>query len=144
MNYLRYAIGLQETGSAGEAVTVRSPLLAVARFAVDLIVRAVARDDGVESLSTVPALEALSVPGPALGEDLFRRENHATTTRTSLAQRGLDLLHIYGGCFWRHFTRRVKISYILKILCEALRHYLCHSESLMSDISPKDEIPMCP
>lgn len=104
MNYLRYAIGLQETGSAGEAVTVRSPLLAVARLAVDLIVRAVARDDGVESLGAVPALEALPVPGPALGEDLFRGENNATATRTSFAQRGLDLLHINGGCFGRHFA----------------------------------------
>lgn len=59
---LLQAIGLQEARAASEAVAVGTPLLAVASLAVDVLVRAIAGNDGVESLGAVFALEALAMP----------------------------------------------------------------------------------
>lgn len=99
---LSNAVGLQETGSTGESVAMGSPLLAIASLAVDLIVRTIARDNGVQSFGAVPTLEALPVPAPSLGEYLFRGEYYAATTWTSFSDWRLDLLHIYDGGFGSH------------------------------------------
>lgn len=86
-----------------------SPLLAIASLAVDLIVRTIARDNGVQSFGAVPTLEALSVPAPSLGENLFRGEYYAATTWTSFPDWRLDLLHIYDGGFGSHVAASTNI-----------------------------------
>lgn len=93
-HYSRQAVGLQKTGTARKTVTVRTPVLAVARLAVDILVGTVACDDRVQRLGTVVTLEALAMPFATLGQDLLGSKDDATATRAALTGRRLDLSRI--------------------------------------------------
>jgi len=86
-----------------------SPLFAIASFAVYLIVRTIARNYGVQGFGAVPALEALPVPGSSFRKDLLGGEDNATTSRTSFAQRSLNLLHIYDRGLGSHIANKINI-----------------------------------
>lgn len=87
---LRQAVGLQKTGATGETITMWSPFLAVAGLAVDVGVRPVTSDDGVQGLSAVAALEAHAMPFTTFGQHLLGGENDTTASRAALTRRRLD------------------------------------------------------
>lgn len=79
---------------------MRSPLLPVARLAVDVPVRTVAGDDRVQGLGAVMTLVALPVPLTTLGEHLLSGEDDTTAARAPLAGRGLDYCGVDHGGAW--------------------------------------------
>lgn len=80
---------------------MRSPLLAVTGLAVDIGVRAIARDDGIQSFRAVFALETLAMPFATLGKHLFGSEDHSSASRATLAGWGLDGSGVDQRCLWR-------------------------------------------
>lgn len=87
----RQAVGLQETGTARKTVTVRTPILAVARFAVDILVGTIAGDYRVQRLGAIVTLEAFAMPFATLGQHLLGGKDDAAATRTTLTGRCLNL-----------------------------------------------------
>lgn len=75
---------------------MRSPILAVARLAVDVVIGSVASDDRVQRLGAVMALVALAMPFPTLGQDHFGSEDYTTAAWTTLSGRSLDGRRISG------------------------------------------------
>lgn len=95
---LRESVGLEESRATCESVSVRSPLLPVARLTVYVPVRAVAGNNRVQGLGAVTALVALSVPFTTLGEHLLSGKDNATAAGATLAGRGLDYCGVdHGG-----------------------------------------------
>lgn len=90
LNHSRQTVRLQESRATSESVSVGSPPLAVARSAVNILVRTIASDDRVKLPGAVVALVALPVPLTSLGQHLFRSKDHATATGAALAWLGLD------------------------------------------------------
>lgn len=70
---------------------MRTPLLAVASLAVDVLVRAITSDDRVQGLVAVFALEALAMPLATLGQNLLGSEHYTTAAGATLARGSLDL-----------------------------------------------------
>lgn len=68
-----------------KAEALRSEQLAVAGAAVDLLVRAVARDHRIQRPVALGTIEALLVPHGALGQLLLGGKHHSTAPRTTLA-----------------------------------------------------------
>lgn len=63
----------------------------------------------------VLALEALAMPLPALGEDLFGGEDYATATGTALTRRSLDDRGVDHRCLRRGFSVLCKKTFILGV-----------------------------
>lgn len=95
---------MEEPRAASETITVGAELLAITGLAVNISVGSIACDDGVKRLVAVLAFEALAMPLPAFGEDLFGGEDYTTTTGTTLAWRGLNYSGIDHRCFRRGFS----------------------------------------
>lgn len=76
---------------------MRTPVLAVARLAVDILVGAIACDDRVQRLGAVLALEAFAMPFASLAQHLFGGEHDAATTGATLAGRRLDFGRVDGA-----------------------------------------------
>lgn len=55
-------IRLKKSGATGESIAMRPPSLAVARLAVDVLIRPIAGDNRVQGLCAVVALVALAMP----------------------------------------------------------------------------------
>lgn len=79
-----------EGGPVAESEALGPEQLPVAGATVDLLVRAVARQHGVQRPMALGAIEALLVPHGALGELLLGGEHHAAAARAALAGRRLD------------------------------------------------------
>lgn len=94
---LGQTIGLQETRAAGKAITMWSPLLAIASVAIDIAIGTIAGIDRIQCLLAVSAIVALLVPLASLGELLLGGKDSATATGTTLARTRPNLIHIDGG-----------------------------------------------
>lgn len=79
---------------------MRSPFLSIAGLAVDVPVRAVAGDDGVQGLGAVVALETLPVPLTTPGEHLLGGEDDTAATWATLAGRSFDRGSVDHGGAW--------------------------------------------
>lgn len=75
---------------------MRSPVLAVAGLAVDVVIRTVASDDRVQCLGAVMALVALAMPLTTLGQDHFSSEDYAAAAWTTVSGCSLDGRRIGG------------------------------------------------
>lgn len=95
---------MEEPRAASETISMGAELLAITGLAVNISVGSIACDDGVKRLVAVLAFEALAMPLPALGEDLFGGEDYATATGTALAWRGLDHSGVNHRCLRRGFS----------------------------------------
>ena len=71
-------------------IPFESETLSVTSVAVNIFVRPVASDPGVQKSRADPAFEASFVPDPVFGEDLVSVVDVASTTRAPLSVRGLD------------------------------------------------------
>lgn len=89
---------------------MRSPLFAVAGLAVNILVRTVARDDRVQSLGAVFALEALAMPCRAFSEHLFSCKYYATATWTTLAGKCHNTGSINDCSFWSSITVGIAVT----------------------------------
>lgn len=69
---------------------MRSPLLAVTGLAIHIGIGTVTRNDRIQSLRAVFALEALAVPFAAFSQDLFSGKYHSSASWATFAGRGLD------------------------------------------------------
>lgn len=83
---LPHSISLQETTTTTEAIAMRSPLLAIASFTVNVLVGTVACVDGVECLGAVFALEALAMPFASLGEHQLSHKYCTAASWATLAR----------------------------------------------------------
>lgn len=113
---LREPVGLEESRTTCESVSVRSPLLSVTGLAVNVPVRAIAGDDRVQGLGAVMTLVALPVPLAALGKHLLGGEDDSTATGAALARGSLDFRGVdHGGAGSRiaAFSQRVARVIIL-------------------------------
>lgn len=88
---LRQTISLQESRATRESVSMRTPVLAVARLAVHILVGTVARIDRVQRLRAVVTLEALAMPLATLAQYLLGGKHDAATAGTALTGRRLNL-----------------------------------------------------
>lgn len=70
---------------------MRTPVLAIARFAVHILVWSVASVDRVQRLCAIVALEALAMPFAALAQYLLCSEHNSATTRAALTGWRLNL-----------------------------------------------------
>lgn len=76
---------------------MRTPILAVARFAVHILVGPIAGDDRVQRFRAVVALVALAMPFAALRQDQLGCVNGAAAARTTLAGGCLDFGRVNGA-----------------------------------------------
>lgn len=78
-------VTLQDASSFSVTVSLRTKLLAIAYFTINVFIWALATVRGVKSFQAVAAFEALLVPPPSPSQHLFGSVNITTTARASLA-----------------------------------------------------------
>ena len=83
---------------------MRTPVLSVARLAVDVVVGTVTRNDRVQNFRAVMTLVALAMPIATLGDHQLSSKDHTPATRTSSAWFRLDLGRIDDSRFGRQST----------------------------------------
>lgn len=79
-----------------------SPSLAVARLAVDILVRTITGDDRVQRLGAIVALVALAMPISALRNHQLSGKDRSTAPGTTCARLRLDTRRVRDDRFRSH------------------------------------------
>lgn len=91
-------IRLKKSGATGESIAVRSPSLAVARLAVDILIRPITGDNRVQCLCAVIALVTLAMPITSLRKHELSGKYHTAAPRTAATWLRLNLGRIHNRC----------------------------------------------
>lgn len=118
LHWSSLGVGGDKRWRVAETETLRAEQLAVAGATVDLAVRTVAGNHGIERPVTFVTVEALLVPHRSLGQLLLGGEHHAAASWATLSLRRLD----HGRVNRHHrllrgqllLTRKERAQYITK------------------------------
>lgn len=81
-----------------------SPTFAIARPAVDVLIRTITGDYRVQILRAIVALVTIAVPLATLGQHQFGSKHHSTATWAARTLLSLDLGRVHNGPCWGQGT----------------------------------------